>query len=172
MKAKALSEEDLSVIRSKLMYNPLSGKIYWRTKRKLKEAGTIQKENGYRRIGILGTKLLAQRIAWMLYYDTILSPDECIDHVNRNKLDNSIKNLRVCTKSQNNKNVKGREGTSKYKGVHYSHRLGKWVASSKLEGKSVHIGCFLDEDQAAKAYNDFCTFNYGVFANTNILEEV
>lgn len=75
----------------------------------------------------------------------------CVDHENKDKLDNSIKNLRWISKSGNNRNKKS-IGKSKYLGVHFHKQRGKWVAQIKIDGKQKHIGIFEDEDEAGKVY--------------------
>lgn len=91
-----------------------------------------------------------------------------IDHVNRNKLDNRIENLRLATRGENqvNKN-KAKNCTSKYRGVSYNNRQKKWVAYINHDGKRKHIGYFENEDEAAIAYNICSKEKYGQFAFIN-----
>jgi hypothetical protein len=71
----------------------------------------------------------------------------CVDHRNRKRLDNRRRNLRLVTHAQNMMNVGANRGsTSPYRGVSWSARLGKWVAS--FRGR--HLGCFEDEREAAR----------------------
>lgn len=72
---------------------------------------------------------------------------------------------------ENAKNLISRRGKSKFKGVCPSDRLKKpWRAFIKVNGKSMSLGNFVTEEEAAKAYNEAAIDNYGVFANVNILE--
>ena len=57
-----------------------------------------------------------------------------IDHKDRNPLNNSLNNLRICTQAENTRNSKGRGGKSKYKGV-FKNRQGKWTAQISRKGK-------------------------------------
>lgn len=77
------------------------------------------------------------------------------DHKNGNGLDNRRKNLRQATYSQNCANVgkKRKNGTSKYKGVHFEISCNRWRARIKHNYKSISLGCFATEKEAAKAYN-------------------
>lgn len=76
------------------------------------------------------------------------------DHKDRTKkLDNRKKNLRIVTHAQNQQNraASGNKGSSsKFRGVCFFKRTGKWVASVTLNGKSHHLGYFTDEEEAAR----------------------
>lgn len=94
-----------------------------------------------------------------------------IDHMNRNGLDNRKKNLRFCTRSQNGANRGLLENnTSGFKGVVWSKKEDKWVASLWFEGRRRHLGYFSSKETAAKAYDqaarkffgDFCLENFHV----------
>lgn len=94
------------------------------------------------------------------------------DHINGDTLDNRKCNLRICTKSKNQMN-KGRvrKGTSKYKGVSYyiteRHKTGKWVARITVDNKTVRLGYFSTEKEAAKAYNEAAKKYHGEYARLN-----
>jgi hypothetical protein len=90
------------------------------------------------------------------------------DHINHNGLDNRRANLREASFAQNNYNRRKiiRNKSSKYKGV-YRHRGKKWRAMIKVNKKSMHIGSFDDEAQAAKAYDQAARKYQGEFAVTN-----
>lgn len=76
------------------------------------------------------------------------------DHINGNGLDNRKSNLRVCTPSQNTMNAPPqRNGTSKFKGVFWDNQKNKWACKIKFNGKSIHIGFYNNEIDAAKAYD-------------------
>jgi len=79
-----------------------------------------------------------------------------IDHVNHNGLDNRKDNLREVTRSQNSLNKKcRRDCASRYKGVQLSKhsKIKKWRACVRYEGKSISLGYFATEKEAALAYN-------------------
>jgi hypothetical protein len=91
-----------------------------------------------------------------------------VDHINRNKLDNRVENLRWCTKSTNSANSRVRPGaTSQYRGVRWSKLGKKWTARIHVRGKEIHLGCFADEKQAASAYNVAALNHFGSFAMLN-----
>lgn len=86
---------------------------------------------------------LAHRLAWYLYY--LEWPSGQIDHINQDKKDNRICNLRVVSNKENHKNMPiQKNNKSGIVGVHYAKRKGKWVAYIKVDGKRIHIGSYAD----------------------------
>ena len=80
-------------------------------------------------------------------------------------------NCRWVTRQQNNMNTRSRKGsTSKYKGVSWSKVANKWVVQIKVDGNRKYLGCFIDEIEAAMAYNTAATTLFGKFAHLNTLE--
>lgn len=74
------------------------------------------------------------------------------DHIDRNRLNNLTVNLRWCTSRENSCNIALKIGKSKYKGVR-TGKKGKWDAAVSNYGKSIYIGRFTTEAEAAKAYD-------------------
>jgi len=133
--------------------------------------------NGYRRISIThnGKKahVAAHRLHWFMVYGEV--PDK-IDHINRNRLDNRIENLRLASQSQNNRNrTKSKKATSIYRGVSWDKTNICWIATGKCPNtrKSVRIGNYKQEIDAAFAWDKWCT-EVGVdeFSNLNFPERV
>lgn len=78
------------------------------------------------------------------------------DHLNRERLDNRRSNLRIVTKGANAQNRnRSRGGTSKYRGVCWNARVGKFYAYARLNYKLHHLGVFEDEKDAAEAAASF-----------------
>ncbi len=74
------------------------------------------------------------------------------DHINRDGLDNRRGNLRILTSAQNRQNQIGRPyGTSRYRGVSWNTKTGKWVVVVMVNNKSYWFGTFDNEDVANKA---------------------
>jgi len=98
---------------------------------------------------------------------------EIVDHINGNKLDNRIQNLRICTTLENIRNSKKPSNTkSQHKGV-YLRKCGvlkPWVARIRHGGKKVSLGCYYCEYGAAKAYDRAAKEFFGEFANLNFPE--
>ena len=96
-----------------------------------------------------------------------------IDHINGNGLDCRKSNLRKATNQQNsfNKDHQCKTRISKYKGVTFIKRSGKWVAKIEISGKSYHLGTFSTEREAAKAYDKAALKHHGEFVCLNIKSE-
>ncbi len=93
---------------------------------------------------------------------------DIVDHINNDRKDNRISNLRENTSSGNNHNKsKTKNASSKFFGVYYSKQRIKWLASITLNNKQYHIGLFKNEIEAAKAYNIKTNELYGDKANLN-----
>jgi hypothetical protein len=98
------------------------------------------------------------------------APDEfVIDHINYNGLDNRKANLRLATRTQNNRHTRriNKTGSSKYKGVNWYTREKRWVAKITADGKTFPIGYFKDEIEAARAYDEAAKTYHGDFAALN-----
>ncbi len=94
----------------------------------------------------------------------LTDPKIIVDHEDRNGLNNQRGNLRVATKSQNEANSCKQHGTtSRFKGVSWNKRGGKWEAQIAHR----HLGCFADEMSAALAYDTAARKHFGEFCNCN-----
>ena len=91
-----------------------------------------------------------------------------IDHVNGDGLDNRRCNLRFCTNSQNQANKRAQKNcSSKYKGVSWKKSKKRWLARITVQGKTIYLGSYLSEKNAAFAYNMAAMEHYGDFARLN-----
>lgn len=80
-------------------------------------------------------------------------PDLQVDHINGEKLDNRLGNLRVVTNQQNCRAFQKTRGSSQFRGVCWYKRYAKWMAKIHTDNKTYTIGYFDCEVEAAKAYN-------------------
>jgi hypothetical protein len=98
-------------------------------------------------------------------------PDEFVDHINCDRLDNRAANLRIATKSENGANRgpdRRRLGTSsRHKGVFWDSARKRWAATIHINGKTRSLGRHLHEDDAARAYNSAALRQWGEFARLN-----
>ena len=85
--------------------------------------------------------------------------------------DYNSSNCRWVTKQQNQWNKRSTVGSSCYKGVHWSTRDRRWIASIKINGELVSLGSYYDEVLAATAYNEKAVELFGEFAYLNIFNK-
>ena len=135
-------------------YDP-AGFLVPRTGRhKGRKVGHTDRE-GYVRISSQRRKYYAHRLIWTWHHG---EPPRLLDHINRNRADNRIENLRACTEAQNAANAKApSHNTSGYRGVYFDKDRDKWVARIRFTIDGVRhrrrIGRFDTADEAAIAYN-------------------
>ena len=101
-------------------------------------------------------------------------PDKkrCVDHIDGNKANNHYENLRWATHSENSRNQKNQiNKSSVYKGVCLPSKSKKWVAHITVNHKLQHLGVFVNEREAAEAYNVAAVEFYKEFARLNIFED-
>lgn len=93
-----------------------------------------------------------------------------VDHINGDGLDCRKINMRICLPAENKRN-NGKwssKTSSRFKGVHYAPRYRlKWAAAINFNRKTVHIGRFGTETEAAKAYDVAARNQFGAFARPN-----
>ena len=92
-----------------------------------------------------------------------------IDHRIGNGLDNRSRNIRICTRSDNqcNKKKGQRQTTSRFKGVSWAKDRNKWRVWIQINGKSKYLGCFDSEVEAARKYDEEANQLFGKFARMN-----
>ena len=90
-----------------------------------------------------------------------------VDHINGDGLDNRRCNLRICTRTQNARNVRAQQGSSSFKGVSWIRSAKKWRAGIRASGKKIYLGQFDAEEDAARAYDDAARTLHGEFAWLN-----
>lgn len=164
-----MTELSYEQVNALLRYEADTGKLYWlprpresaKTEASWKrlntrfagnEAFTARSQYGYRVGRLLDKHYAAHRIAWLLHHGEW--PSDQIDHINGDRADNRIANLRDVTCGENQKN-KGsrRDNTSGVSGIHWHKPTQKWHVRVGLDGKMKHIGYFgiYEEALAARA---------------------
>ena len=141
-------------LRSILHYDPDTGIFTWkvRTSSRAKAGDTTgcPDGHGYLLIRLQSRLHKAHRLAWFYVYGSW--PNDQIDHINRNKTDNRIANLREVTNKQNQQNASKRsDNTSGHPGVSWYKRDSKWQARIKHNQKDTHLGYFENLEEAIAA---------------------
>jgi hypothetical protein len=165
----------LSFFQERLEYDADTGEFTWlgdfNAKRVGRRAGTTVGAKGYRTITIKKCRYYEHRIAWYMMTNEDPTGFE-IDHINGNKADNRLSNLRLATCQTNKANCGlNRSNTSGFKGVHKFRK--RWIASITHDRKIIHLGVFDTPEIASKAYDAKAIELFGEYALTNAqLQEV
>jgi len=157
-------------LRKNLSYDPLTGIFVWIANPDKKENSRVGQvaganhDTGYVTIWINGRHYGAHRLAWLYVYGEW--PKKHIDHVDGNKKNNRIVNLRDASNSQNKSNGKlYRHSTSGFKGVSKCGK--KWKAQIVHGYKNIYLGCHDTKEQAHEAYLNKARELQGEFARGN-----
>lgn len=131
------------------------------------DAGCLNHKTKYYYIRFNDILYLAHRIIWFLHYGS--DPPAFIDHIDRNKQNNKINNLREATQTQQNQNSCAKSNNkSGYKGVR-KHVSGKWHAYIKVDNKQISLKYYDTKEEAALAYNEAALKYFGEFAYLNVI---
>ncbi len=159
-------------VRQLLDYSPETGEIRWKVDRlagrksvRIKAgaiAGGTSGSHGYRVI-FIGKSYLAHRLVWLHVYGEW--PPHQVDHINGDRLDNRLCNLRCATDGENKRNMKRRaDNRSGFKGVIYCKLTGRWRARIKVDGKIHELGRHNTPELAHAAYVAAAQKHHGKFA--------
>lgn len=168
MSKKSLPPQE--VLAELLRYDPDTGNLFWRkrashlfkdgrhsaehiarrwnSKNANCEAFTALDNYGYRQGTILGRHVRAHLVIWALVHGDL--PDGHIDHINHDKADNRLNNLRQVSHQGNKRNVgRSRANRSGVVGVIWCQN--RWQAYITVDAKSIYLGRFANKDQAVAA---------------------
>jgi hypothetical protein len=125
--------------------------------------------DGYLSLGLMNNKVRKAFQVHRLVGLTFISPVEgktCIDHIDNNRKNNCLYNLRWASHRENNHNMSVTKlNTSGHKGVTFNNQLQKWKASIKLDGLQIHLGYFVHKEDAIQARIKKANKIFGVFTN-------
>jgi len=146
-----ITQEQLKL---RLTYDPDTGTFTNNVAHQAKKVGSVAgriNHDGYVQIMVHGKRYLGHRLAWLYVNGNF--PESQIDHINRNKSDNRIANLRLADFKTNGQNKPvPKNNTSGIKGVCWNKNAGKWQAQIKINKKVTYLGLFKSENAAAEAY--------------------
>lgn len=176
---------DPQLLRQLLTYEPETGKLFWlprpphligagrsgskiealrfNTKWAGKPALNSPTKAGYRAGVVCGKSMFAHRAAWAIHHGKM--PQMWLDHVNGDREDNRLDNLREVDASQNAQNS-GRRKDNKTgcTGIYWRQSISKWQASIRVDGRIKGLGCFAHFDDAVTARRNAESF-YGFHPN-------
>lgn len=143
-------------VRGLLDYDATTGILTWRVRRaglakKGSRAGCGTHWNGYRTLTLGNVQCQEHAVAWLHHYGTW--PSEDLDHVNGDRADNRIANLRECSPAQNAQNLPvNRDNKSGFLGVYRPKKKNKWRAQIKKDGVRHYLGDYFTPEEAHQAY--------------------
>jgi HNH endonuclease len=167
MAAKPLPDQALLL--KLLRYEPESGKLYWREREPKMFSDSVRPKErlaaawnakcagheaftalsgGYRHGAIFGDRFRAHRVIWMLRYG--FDP-EFIDHINGDRADNRLCNLRNVSRSENNANLSIRKDSPHGVPGIVLMPGGRWCSRITKGGAIHHLGTFPNKDEAIAA---------------------
>lgn len=135
-----------------LSYDHLTGVMISKSRgRRGMLAGCVNNA-GYRVIRIDKKLYLLHRLAWLFIHGSW--PKYIIDHIDGNRLNNRLDNLRDLQKAQNHHNLKGpqKNSTTGFLGVTFNKHRKHFVAQIAINGRGIYIGSFATADAAHQAY--------------------
>jgi len=125
---------------------------------------------GYARASVWDTTTKKQTGLYM--HRLLLSPPATlhIDHIDNDQSNNRRSNLRLATRQQNQGNSKKQtDCSSEFKGVHWNKPSRKWQAKIYQNGRQKYLGLYINEAEAARAYNTAATEHFGEYAKLNFV---
>lgn len=140
-------------VRELLHYDEKTGVFTWKVKKGGRavagQRAGARDHYGYIVIRLDGVLYKAHRLAWL--YESGSWPVKNLDHINRDKSDNRLKNLRLAGQSLNMHNAKRTPTKSGVVGVVWDSCRKKWVARVKINYATVFLGRFDKKEDAIKA---------------------
>jgi len=158
-------------LKERFNYDAETGLFTWKiipahTKVNIGDIAGVVDATGYIRLSINHKPYLAHRMVWLYVYGVM--PCKYMDHINLDRADNRLCNLRESTPAQNQANKSlSCKNTSGYKGVYWDSARKYWRAAIRIDGIKKHLGCFSSKELAFKSYQDASLKIHGEFSRFN-----
>lgn len=137
----------LELLHQNYYYNPHTGQIYRLTLNKYKYPLRNINSRGYNLIKIRGKNYPAHQVAFYMVHGLLPRLPYTIDHINGNKQDNRIRNLRIADRTLQNIN------TIRLRGATHRKDTGRWEARIQIRKKRYSLGTYTSKKDAYGAYN-------------------
>lgn len=149
----------------KALFDYVDVGLYWKHSRGSNakagnRAGRLLR-TGYRSVHVSGRRYQEHRLVYLWHHGFM--PKQ-VDHINRDKSDNRIENLRAADHSTNQMNTDTRGSQSGLRGVRFVPKTGRWAARIYRNGKEIRIGTFATPEEASAAYKEAAKNMFGDFA--------
>ena len=142
------------------------GELYWKNRKSGvcfgKPVGYVTRQ-GYKRVEVNGKSYAVHRLVYVMFNNSL---PEQLDHIDCNKLNNRIENLRPASSAENSSN-RNLRSDNQYgtKNIYFDKTNGKWIVQVRKHGKSYFFGRYKDKDHAAKVAKTARNLLHGEFAN-------
>lgn len=145
-------------------YDPVVGHLFRRNCET--PAGRLL-QNGYLAVSLDGIVWREHRLIWIWVHGVVPGEYDEIDHIDGNRTNNRIDNLRLVTRLQNQWNSKVRtDNTSGFKGVSWNKKAKRWAANISIGGRVTYLGMYDTAEEAHEAYAVRAKEMRGDFART------
>jgi len=154
----------------KSMFDLVDGKLIRKVSAGNSKAGSVVgviRKDGYSRVWACGVHALVHRLVWKM--ETGQEPPKYLDHVNGDRSDNRIENLREADHAINmwNQSIR-KSNTTGFTGVSMRAANGAWVAAITVNKKRICLGTHVAIENALMAYEDGCRKYHGIYADRKI----
>lgn len=157
--------QDITVdeLKAALEYNPTTGQF---TRKSSGKPAGSKGSKGYVQILLNYKSYKAHRLAWLYAYGEW--PDKQVDHINLDRADNRLSNLRLADNSENNANNTRVRSNSGAKGVTLQSN-GLYYVQIVAKQKNYYLGAYKTIEEAVAAYNAAAITHFGQFANLSVV---
>lgn len=157
---------DINLLKENLVYDASTGEVFSKTSRGNIKAGKklgAPRGDGYMTLDVCGKTLFFHRAVFAMYHGFW---PEMVDHINSDRSDNRIENLRASNKFLNARNARPKAG-NRFRGA--CKRTFGWEVFIRSNGKQLYVGRFKTEFEAAYAYDLASLEHHGEHGRRNFL---